>query len=477
MQLCSRPVFDPPLEQHAAIAAAGFTLLANIFVFVLRRTFKWANHSDASLRAFYGHYKRLRKEVRLGHARAARAHHAPNANKLPTTVELTLAGVDVATESAAGTRAGACSPKSPNSAASATSSSPQSFSWRLFASSPKPTFFSYASSDASHHLGSTPRTTSEQRASLDRPRLLTAELGGAAAGGADKGAGAGSLGGAAGKADRGSPWLLSSWRFAELVQPWSPRRKFEQLLLPTPSADGCPSSSTLRRRVLCARALGERKDALAVTLTAAHVGVGPDGHALGFYLRMHEGAATDGTGCDGREGALGSDAFVPAQTLVRCPSLLPLRHSTVLHASVARARLPPDVQTAEEVARRVVRHAEMPGLLCPSFSVVKQCLAWALNLSLLIGSVLLLTLVLLSRKLLPRNLQATAATDAEWRASYHATLALAVLNNLVLVDSLKAFCLAATAPGGPLESWVLLRCKLLRKPLRRLYWLLDAQSQ
>jgi hypothetical protein len=364
----------------AALAGIAFTMLSNVFVFLFRRTFKWANRSDAPLRAFRSHYKHVRKRVRAQHTQAVRAP-SPVLKRLPTTE----------------------------------SSRP------ALRPSEVPTLVASAK-----NASLTAASGAEQ---TDEPTVDCTD----GEGGTEPDVGKGG-------AERGDGHLM-----------------------------------TLCRRALGGQRARDKVATLCVRLSAAHVAVGPDGIALGLYLRDSD--KSEGEGRFSKEGIRrGEDIFVPIQCLQRYPSMLPLKSSTSLLVYLARVELPQNAQTVEAVLRCVVNQNDEPALLRPAASRWKLLVAWALNLSLLAGAVLLLMLIILSRTLLPRTLQATAVSDAEWHAAYQAAIALAVFQNLVVVDALKALSFAATAPGGPVERCVTHRCKLLKKPLRRLYWLLDAQQ-
>lgn len=187
------------------------------------------------------------------------------------------------------------------------------------------------------------------------------------------------------------------------------------------------------------------------------------------------GAAREGHG----------DHFVPINK-VRWP-LCRFSSPVQLQVEVSRELLPPalgaaalEPPLAAAIVRAcIVRQPAAPALLQASGcaarkAIVAQSIAWVLNLSLFIGCLWLLALVILSRAMLPRMLQAGASDDVEWRAAVGSAFALATLQNLVLIDGLKVVCLTAMGAGGPLErvtarqgSWV------ARSLLRRLYILID----
>ena len=107
-------------------------------------------------------------------------------------------------------------------------------------------------------------------------------------------------------------------------------------------------------------------------------------------------------------------------------------------------------------------------------------LAWAFNLALLLGMWLLLALVLRTRELLREQLLASPVDDATWATTLISSTIISVAVSLVVVDAIKACCLALTSKpalarcglrkdGGRLAKCVF----LISKPLRRAHKVLD----
>ena len=147
-----------------------------------------------------------------------------------------------------------------------------------------------------------------------------------------------------------------------------------------------------------------------------------------------------------------------------------------MRVHLARDELPQGVSSAEEVYQSLVRPKRAPALLLSSGVLWKALVAWSLNLTLLMGSLLCVAYVMLSRSLLPRDLQAVATDETEWHEAFVTAFALATLNSLLLIDGLKVLCLTVTCVGGPLETCIEKRCKWLRKPIRKLYKLVDVMT-
>ena len=107
-------------------------------------------------------------------------------------------------------------------------------------------------------------------------------------------------------------------------------------------------------------------------------------------------------------------------------------------------------------------------------------LAWAFNLALLLSMWLLLALVLRTRELLREQLLASPVDDATWATTLISSTIISVAVSLVVVDAIKACCLALTSKpalarcglrkdGGRLAKCVF----LISKPLRRAHKVLD----
>ena len=123
----------------------------------------------------------------------------------------------------------------------------------------------------------------------------------------------------------------------------------------------------------------------------------------------------------------------------------------------------------------VVRHRHAPARLLAAPRAWKVLIAWAVNVGLFAFCLIGLVYVLASRALLPRALQAAASDDSEWQGAFVRAMALATIQNLLLVDGFKVLCLTATSPGGALEACSAnLRGKVVRKAVSKLHKAIDA---
>ena len=75
--------------------------------------------------------------------------------------------------------------------------------------------------------------------------------------------------------------------------------------------------------------------------------------------------------------------------------------------------------------------------------------------------------------MMPRALVAATSDSDEWHEAFVSAWVLALVQNVLLIDSLKVLCLTATCVGGPVEGWLARRCRWMLKPLRKLYKLMD----
>jgi hypothetical protein len=102
-------------------------------------------------------------------------------------------------------------------------------------------------------------------------------------------------------------------------------------------------------------------------------------------------------------------------------------------------------------------------------------LAWGFNLSLVVAMHLLLVYVLISRSVLPQELQASALEESEWLSRLCRAFGASMLASFVLVDGSKVLLLTLT--NTPSIDRALSRTKrkkrFVRTPLRRLHRLLD----
>ena len=163
------------------------------------------------------------------------------------------------------------------------------------------------------------------------------------------------------------------------------------------------------------------------------------------------GSGGGGGGGDGPGGVSGGGGWLRV-TLERCPP-------GVSHLSTGQVVPPP----AGEAPR-------LPLCRCGW----RTLLAWAFNLLLLVGASVLLVHVLLSLQLLPEQLEAQSVSRAEWERAYHGAVALSLLMSFVVVDGVKVSVL--TMLSLPAIEEVLrgrLRSRFIRKPLRRIYKVLD----
>jgi hypothetical protein len=147
--------------------------------------------------------------------------------------------------------------------------------------------------------------------------------------------------------------------------------------------------------------------------------------------------------------------------------------------SYAHASLPPGAaspQSVEDVADTSSSDRAAPLLdACSVASVI----AWAVNMSLVLTSCVCSLIVLDARDSLPSLLRASSVEDDVWHDAVGRAYLLSVLSSVIIIDAAKVLSLTLTgrplleACAGHRGRAARILGKSLRKPLRRVYKLLD----
>lgn len=261
-------------------------------------------------------------------------------------------------------------------------------------------------------------------------------------------------------------------------------------------------ASAARNAFLARRALRRQLVAFSARLQPEQLLLAPDGHSVGFGLKVHpKGGGGGGGSCGssghsgkggggggssgGGSGSSGGVQFVPALHV----SAVGLLCSRQLRVTFDGAELPPRMLprgAASELPRGHVARGGGEGapvggaaFLRPWRLRWQTALVWAVNSALLLTVIWWLLFVLRSRELVrPGTLHAGALEDAEWRAELRASFAMQLFYSFVVIDGVKIGCLTLTS-GPALEgllpskaTWPLAHA-IVRKPLRRMHKILD----